>query len=155
MKLRNLYLPFAAAVVPLLLDIEKADQEVRLVNHEAPYKAKNAGGYLLESVEHAARGPSALQLRHVQIMKDLRLPNWDGAELPLWPPYRPLNVATFTPVELGDPRLYTGDWWQVKEEHAQAPAERAAGEEKSGRRKRHGPRWWAHPAAAARPRRPD
>ncbi len=31
---------------------------------------------------------------------------------------------------LGDPRLYTGDWWQVKQEQAQAAAERAAHEEK-------------------------
>ncbi len=118
------------AIVPLLAEIEEADQEVRLVNHEAPPKARNTGGYLLESVEHAARGPSALQLRHLQIMKDLRLPNWDGAELPLWPPYRPLNVAAFTPAELGDPRLSTGDWWRVKEEQAQAAVERAEREER-------------------------
>ncbi len=37
---------------------------------------------------------------------------------------RPLNVAAFTPVELGDPRLSTGDWWRVKEEQGQAAAER-------------------------------
>ncbi len=131
MKLRELYLPFVSAVVPLLLEIEKVDQKVRLVNHEAPYKAKN-GEYLLESVEHAARGPSASQLRHLQIIKDLRLPNWEGAEQPLWPPYRPINVAAFTPALLGDQRLYTGDWWKVKQEQARTAAERAAREEKEG-----------------------
>jgi hypothetical protein len=49
----------------------------------------------------------------------LRLPNWDGAELPLWLPYRPI-VPAFTPAVGGDERLHTGDWWQVKQEQAQA-----------------------------------
>jgi hypothetical protein len=144
-KLRDVYLPFVEAIAPLLFEIEEVECEIRLVNHAAPYKAVYAGGYLLESVEHAARGPSALQLSHLQIMKDLRLPNWEGAELPLWPPQRPLIVAAF-PVELGDPRLSTGDWWQVKQEEAQVAAERAAREEKEREVKAlenyHGPRWW-------------
>jgi hypothetical protein len=65
MKLRDLYCPFVEEIVPLLLEIEKAEQEIQ---------AKN-GRYLLRSVEEEARGPSASQLRHLQILKDLRLPN--------------------------------------------------------------------------------
>ncbi len=43
------------------------------------------------SVEHAARGSSASQLRHLQVTTHLMLPNWEGAERPVWPPYRPLK----------------------------------------------------------------
>jgi hypothetical protein len=144
-KLRDLYLPFVQAIVPLLLDIEDADQEIRLVNHEAPYKAKSEGR-LLESVEYAARGPSASKLRDLQIVKDLRLPNWEGNELPIWPPHRPFILGMPTFILSGDPRLSTGDWWQVKQEEAQAAAERAAREDAERKAKAlanyQGPRWW-------------
>jgi hypothetical protein len=113
--LRDLYLPFVEAIVPLLLNIEKADLEIRQVNLAAPAKAK-LGGYLLRSVEEEARGPSALQLRHLQILKDLRLPNWDGGELPVWPPHRPPNPAVIAPMLGGDHRLSTDRWWEVKQE---------------------------------------
>jgi hypothetical protein len=86
-RLRELYVPFVEAIVPLLFEIQKADQEIRLVNLAAPAKAR-LEGYLMHSVEEEARGPSASQLRHLQIMKHLRLPNWDGGELPVWPPHR-------------------------------------------------------------------
>jgi len=128
-KLGELYLPFVHAIVPLLHEIEKADHEIWRVNQAAPNKAKN-GGYLLQSVEHEARGPSAEQLRHLQIMKDLRLPNWEGGELPVWPPHRPPNPAVIAPVLGGDPRLSTNHWWEVKEEQAREAAERMAREEK-------------------------
>jgi hypothetical protein len=39
-----------------------------------------------------------------------------------WPPPQPV---WFAPVALGgDPRLYTGDWWKVKEEQARAVSAR-------------------------------
>ena len=108
-KLREIYVPFVRTILPLMFEIEEVDREIRLVNNAAPQKAINTGGYLLDSVEHAARGPSALQLRHLEIMKDLRLPNWEGAELPVWPPHRPMILTGLTPAMLGDPRLSTGD----------------------------------------------
>ena len=108
----------------LYYESEEADHQIWRVNQAAPDKAKN-GGYLLHSVEEEARGPSASQLRHLQIMKHLRLPNWEGSELPMWPPHRPPNAAVIAPMLGGDPRLYTGEWWKVKQEHAQAAAERA------------------------------
>jgi hypothetical protein len=43
----------------------------------------------------------------------------------LWPPHRPPNPAVIAPVLVGDPRLYTDRWWEVKQEQEQAAAERA------------------------------
>ncbi len=129
-KLGELYRPFVEAIVPLLYEIEKADFEIWRINQAAPAKAKSAGGYLLHSVEEEARGSSASQLRHLQIMKHLRLPNWDGGELAVWPPHRPPNPAVIAPMLGGDPRLYSAEWWKVKQERAQAAADRAAREEK-------------------------
>ena len=63
-------------------------------------------------------------------MEHLRLPNWEGSELPVWPPHRPPDPAVIAPVLGGDPRLFSDRWWEVKEEQAQASAERAAREEK-------------------------
>jgi hypothetical protein len=125
----SLYIPFVEAVVPLLLNIEKTDLESQRVNLAAPEKAR-LGGHLLHSVEEEARGASASQLRHLQIMKHLRLPNWHGAELPVWPPHRPPNAAVIAPVLGGDPRLSSDYWWEPKQEQAQAAAEREAREEK-------------------------
>jgi hypothetical protein len=99
-KLRELYLPFVEKIVPLMLEIETVDQEIWRVNQAAPYKAKT-GAYLLHSVEHEARGPSASRLRQLQIMKDLRLPNWEGGELPVWPPHRPPTAAAIAPMPGG------------------------------------------------------
>ncbi len=63
-------------------------------------------------------------------MKNLRLPDWDGAELPVWPPHRPPDLVAIAPVLGGDPRLSTDRWWEVKQEQARAAAERAAREER-------------------------
>lgn len=145
-KLGELYRPFVHAIVPLLLEIEEADHEVWRVNQAMPDKAKSAGRYLLHSVEHEARGHSADQLRHLQIMKDLQLPNWEGSELPVWPPHRPRNLAVVAPLLGGDPRLFSNRWWEPKQEQAGAAAERAALEEKEREAKalenHHGVRWW-------------
>jgi hypothetical protein len=46
----------------------------------------------------------------------------------------------------GDPRRYSGDWWQVKEDEARALHERhereAAEQEAKALESYHGPRWW-------------
>ena len=61
-------------------------------------------------------------------MKHLRLQNWGRRRASALAPHRPTpSPAGFTPLG-GDPRLYTGDWWQVYEEQAQHAAERAARE---------------------------
>jgi hypothetical protein len=127
-KLREAYQPFVQAIVPLLFEMEEVDREIRLVNLAAPHKALNAGGYLLQSVEYAARGSSADKLAHLQITKHLRLSNWEGAELPLWPPYRPPDASAYTPTLFGDHRLYSAEWEEVWKEQAQARAARSASE---------------------------
>jgi hypothetical protein len=144
-KLSELYLPFVDAMVPLLHEIEKADHEIWQVNQAAPYKAK-CEGYFLHTVEEQARGPSARQLRDLQIMKHLRLPNWEGSELPVWPPHRPPDPAVIAPMLGGDPRLYTDRWQEVQQEQAQAAAELIEREERERQAKTlenyHGPQWW-------------
>jgi hypothetical protein len=74
-------------------------------------------------------------------MKHVRLPDWEGGELPVWPPHRRPSPMAITPVLGGDPRLSTDRWWEVREEQAQAAVERAAREEKA-LENYHGPRWW-------------
>ena len=82
----------------------------------------------------------------LSIMKDLKLPVWDGSLLPLWPPHRPIDPALIAPMAGGDPRLYTGDWWQVWQERAIAlreQTEREAAEREAKQRENwRGPRWW-------------
>ena len=34
----------------------------------------------------------------------------------IWPPHRPIDPAWFAVPLVGDPRRYSGDWWQVMEE---------------------------------------
>jgi hypothetical protein len=49
-------------------------------------------------------------------------------------------------VLVGDLRLYTDRWWEVKQEQEQAAAERSAREKKEQEamalENYHGPRWW-------------
>ena len=111
-KLQSLYLPFVEEVVPLLLEIEKVDREAHRVNEAAPRDGTT--GMYLRSVEEAARGPCERNT----IMKDLRLPAWEGSAAPAWPP--PFNPGLIAAMASGDPRRYSGDWWQVKEEEARA-----------------------------------
>ncbi len=48
----------------------------------------------------------------------------------MWPPYRPPNPTVIAPMLGGDPRLYSGDWWKVKQEEARALQARQEREEK-------------------------
>jgi hypothetical protein len=101
----------------------RADLEIRRVNLAAPEKAR-LGGYLLHSVEEEVRGPSASQLRDLQIMKHLRLTIGTVASS------RPPDAAVIAPVLGGDPRLSSDRWWKVKQEQEQAAAKHAAREAK-------------------------
>jgi hypothetical protein len=94
--------------------------------------------------ELEARGLSGFARFEPSIAATLRLPTFEPGERLAWPPSKPVS---FTAVVLGgDPRLYTGDWWNVKEEQARAAAERAAREEKEREAKAlenyHDLRWW-------------
>jgi hypothetical protein len=79
----------------------------------------------------AAPGLSAFTRSEPSIPARLKLPTFEPGERLAWPLPQSVNPASFAPVVLGgDPRLYTGDWWQVKEEQARAAVKRAAREEK-------------------------
>jgi len=126
----------------LLLEIQKADAEVRRVNAAAPRDALT--GPYLRSVEEEARGHSSGNA--YTIMRNLRPPAWRTGKLPVWPPHRPMALALMPPIPGGDRRRYTGDWWKVKEDEARATQERQAREAAEREAKAgenwHGPRWW-------------
>jgi hypothetical protein len=115
LRLRELYVEFVDQFVPLLNEIEQSDREIRRVNDAAP--SEGATGLYLNSVEGEARGGNNL-------MRDLRLPAWQVGSAALWPPL--FNPALIAPMALGDPRQYSGVWWQVKEEEARAVQRRQA-----------------------------
>ena len=79
----------------------------------------------------------------------MKLPAFDAPNQLAWPPYEtPLAVqvaAAMVPVTV-DPRQYTGDWWQVQQERAQAAREQAQREQQERQAEidanYHGPRWW-------------
>ena len=131
-KLCELYVPFSNEFLALGLEIEKADAEVRRVNAAKP--DEGASGKLLLSVEEQARGREAFKMGYLQIMKDVRLPAWEGSPTQVWPPHRPLDAASIVGRTPGDPRLYTDRWYEVGEERAQARADALAREAQTWRR---------------------
>jgi hypothetical protein len=82
-ELERLYRPFQEAIVPLLQQIEEADNEARRVNASKPLDA-NGRPYgderHLSDTEQIARSG-------MPILKDLKLPAWEGGAA--WPPHRP------------------------------------------------------------------
>ena len=115
-KLHSLYIPSVEEFVPLLLEIEQADREARRVNEAVPRDGTT--GMYLRSVEEAARGPCERNT----IMKDLRLPAWEGSAAPAWPP--PFNPGLIAAIAPSDRRRHSAEWWKVKEEEARAQRER-------------------------------
>jgi hypothetical protein len=109
-KLCELYPALINELVPLLLEAEAADAEVRQVNCAAPQD----GGRHLCSVEEQARGSEAGKFNNLTLIKDLRLPTWVPSQLAIWPPHRPMDPHLISPLPAGgDPRLYTDRWWEV------------------------------------------
>jgi hypothetical protein len=131
--LREAYVPFINEFLTLGLEIENADVEVRRVNAKKP-DVEGASGKWLDSVEEHARGREAFKMGNLQIIKDVRLPPWQGSPTQVWPPYRPFDAASVMPVSFADPRLYTNRWYEVGEERAKARADAAAQEAKTRRR---------------------
>jgi hypothetical protein len=136
-RLPELYVPFLKQFVPLALEIEALNREIRRVNESAP--RHGATGMHLDSVETAARGAEGL-------LRDIKLPAWEPNAKPAWPLHGPFDPTQITPGLGGDLRLYSADWWRVGEEEAQgraAAAEREAAErEAKALESWHGPRWW-------------
>jgi hypothetical protein len=90
-KLRDLYVPFINGLVPLLLEVEEADAEVRRVNAEAP--RDGITGMYLCSVEEEARGGEIVKLHSLLIMRDLKLPGWEPSSMPVWRKPTPNTAA--------------------------------------------------------------
>jgi hypothetical protein len=88
-ELEALYRPFQAMMVELLHRIEDVDGEARRVNDAKP-ATSHGDGRLLGNTESIARAPGGLS-----IVKDLKLPAWEGDSIPAWPPQQllPLQIA--------------------------------------------------------------
>jgi hypothetical protein len=88
-ELEALYRPFQAMMVELLHRIEDVDGEARRVNDAKPFTS-HGDGRLLGNTESVARAPGGLS-----IVKDLKLPAWEGNSIPAWPPQQllPLQIA--------------------------------------------------------------
>jgi hypothetical protein len=98
----------------------------------------------LRSAELEARGLEGFTGSEPSVLETLKLPTFRPGERLAWPP--PQTFVAAPVVFGGDQRLYSGDWWQVKEEQAQAAAERATREDAEREAKAlenyHGSRWW-------------
>jgi hypothetical protein len=142
-ELREVYPDFETKIVDLFARIAANNEELSRLHQARP---ADVALHLL-GAELVARGLGAFTRSEPSITATLKLPTFEPGERLAWPPPQPLGAVSFAPVRLGgDPRLYTGEWWRVKEEEAQAAAERAAGEEGEREAKAlenyHGPRWW-------------
>jgi hypothetical protein len=114
-KLQALYEPFVEQIVPLLLEIEQIDYDIRQVNATAP--PDGTTGMYLQPVEIVARAPSG-----PSILKDLKLPHWAPHAGQAWPPHRLIDFVQLQMSTLpgGDRRLYSSRWWEVQEEKLRA-----------------------------------
>ncbi len=143
-EMRELYPLLQTKVSDLLARIAANDEKLSRL-----HQARPSGVALhLRGAELEARDLQAFTRYEPSIAATLKLPTFEPGERLAWPPPQP---TSFAPVVIGgDRRLYTGDWWKVKQEEAQTAAERAAREEKEREAKAlenyHGLRWWERPA---------
>jgi hypothetical protein len=123
-ELCELYPELETKIVSLFARIAANDEKLSRL-----HQARPAGVALhLRSAELEARGLESFTRSEPSIAERLRLPTFEPGERLAWPSPQP---ASFAPVVLGgDQRVYSGEWWKVKEERAQAAAEREAREEK-------------------------
>jgi hypothetical protein len=124
-ELKVIYPEFEAKLVGLLLRIEEVDREVRRVKSEKPFDAKEANGdgrWLLET-ELVARGLDHFRIHDLQIMRDLKLPQFEAGAQLAWPPHRPIDWSSVAPVA----RHPGADWAVEREERARAVREEHEG----------------------------
>jgi hypothetical protein len=117
-ELKALYPEFVTKLVDLLLRIEEVDREAKRVNSEKPFDAKEANGdgrWLLET-ELVARGLDHFRIHDLQIMRDLKLPQFEAGAQLAWPPHRPIDWSSVAPVA----RHPGADWAVEREERAAA-----------------------------------
>jgi hypothetical protein len=124
-ELKVIYPEFEAKLVGLLLRIEEVDREAKRVNSEKPFDAKEANGdgrWLLET-ELVARGLDHFRIHDLQIMRDLKLPQFEAGAQLAWPPHRPIDWSSVVPVA----RHPGADWASEREERARAVREEHEG----------------------------
>jgi predicted transcriptional regulator len=114
------YPKIVAQFVDLFSRAEAADKEVSRVNGSAP-----AGEHRrLRQTELVARGLGNFSRADPPITKAVQLPDWTNSEKMAWPPAEPsLAVQFATSMTFSHP---SGDWWQQREERAQAMREEHA-----------------------------
>jgi hypothetical protein len=142
-KLRAVYPEFETKISGLFARIAANDEQL-----SRRHQARPAGfGLHLRGAELEARGMEGFTRYQPSIAATLKLPAFEPGERLAWPPpQRPTNPASLAPMAMGeDKRLCSAEWWKVKEEQAQAAAERVAREEKEQEAKalesHHEPRW--------------
>ena len=104
-----------------MLRIETCDREAKRVNSAKPFDAKEANGdgrWLLET-ELVARGLDHFRIHDLQIMRDLKLPQFEAGTQLAWPPHRPVDWSSVAPVA----RHPGANWASEREERAQAVRE--------------------------------
>jgi hypothetical protein len=111
-------------LIEIILEAQAVDAEVSCVNGSAlPGEHRR-----LQSVELKARGLENFSISNPSVVDMVRLPDWEHSERMLWPPHRPIDPAMVVPMQVGDPRLTTDQWWEVGEEQRAAEAERQRAE---------------------------
>jgi hypothetical protein len=120
-ELRATYPVIEEKLTDLLLRIETCDREAKRVNSAKPFDAKEANGdsrWLLET-ELVARGLDHFRIHDLQIMRDLKLPQFESGAQLAWPPHRPIDWSSVAPVA----RHPGANWASEREERAQAVRE--------------------------------
>ena len=114
------YPALVGELLELLNLAAQVDPEVGEVNGSAPDNEHRR----LRGVELTARGLHSFSVSQPSLTRDLRLPRWEESSIMAWPPPQRIDPALLVPVQLGDPRLCTDRWWEVKAEEQARERER-------------------------------
>jgi hypothetical protein len=114
-EFRELYQPIEAKLPELLARMTANDEEIFHLAVTAPMSEPRR----LARAELVARGLDAFSIYEKSIAETLHLPAFEPGQPAAWPPPKPSFAAAYATsmaVDQGDPRRYSGDWWQVLEE---------------------------------------
>jgi len=112
------YPSLAEKIVHLFATAAAVDREVSRVNGSAP----DGEHRRLKEVELKARNVESFSRDNPSIAKAVQLPDWGDSAKMVWPPPQPsLAVQVATSMTYGSHP--GGDWWQQREERAQAMRE--------------------------------
>jgi len=144
-EFREVYPPCAMKIADLFTRMAAFDEKLSGLHSARP---AGVSGHL-PGAELTARGLDAFTRDQPSITKTAQFPEFANSAQMAWPPKKAVDPSLFAPVPYD--RRYTGDWWQVKEEEAQALREQEAREtaerEAKALENYHGPRWWVERAS--------